>query len=95
MVGDLRDECFNNLGKHSFLELTNIPERRYAKEQTVAQILAQVFSLEETKSNDGDSQFTKTRQPDLQRLFKENAQFYKTIRINKYGSTNYKKSWIY
>ena len=73
MVGDLRDECFNKLGKHSFLELTNIPERRYAKEQTVAQILAQVFSLEETKSNNGDSQFTKTRQPDLQRLFKENA----------------------
>ena len=73
MVGDLRDECFNKLGKHSFLELTNIPERRYAKEQTVAQILAQVFSLEETKSNDGDSQFTKTRHFDLQRLFKENT----------------------
>ena len=73
MVGDLRDECFNNLGQHSFLELANIPERRYAKEQTVAQILAQVFSLEETKIKSGDSQFTKTRQPELQRIFKENA----------------------
>ena len=73
MVGDLRDECFNKLGEHKFLELTNIPERRYAKEQTVAQILAQVFSLEETNSNDGNSQFTKTRHSDLQRLFKENT----------------------
>lgn len=73
MVGDLRDECFNNLDKYTFLELTNIPERRYAKEQTIAQILAQVFSLEETKSNNAVSEFTKTRHYDLQRLFKENT----------------------
>lgn len=69
MVGDLRDECFNRLGKHSFLEGTNIPTRRYAREQVAAQILAQVFSLEET------GEFARTRHFDLQRLFKRHSRF--------------------
>lgn len=48
MVGDLRDICFGDegLGEHTFLKVVSIPERRFAREQTVAQILAQVFSLE-------------------------------------------------
>ena len=64
MVGDLRYECFERLGKHSFLQETDIPTRRYAREQVAAQILAQVFSLIESKK------FAKTRHIDLQRQFK-------------------------
>ena len=68
MVGALRDKCFkeNELGQHSFLKETNIPTRRYAREQVAAQILANIFSLEES------NEFTRTRHFDLQRLFKEN-----------------------
>ena len=67
MVGDLRDICFGDggLGEHTFLKVVSIQERRFAREQTVAQILAQVFSLE---SNLG---YARTRHFDLQRLFKE------------------------
>ena len=43
MVGDLRDACFDDLGNHGFLELTNMVERRFAREQTAAQILMQIF----------------------------------------------------
>ena len=64
MVGELRNVCFNQLGKHPFLQATNIPTRRFAREQVAAQILAQVFSLAESKT------YTKTRHNDLQRLFK-------------------------
>ena len=71
MVGDLRDVCFDTLdnhtlGNHPFLEGTNIPTRRFAREQVAAQILAQVFSLHDSK------EYTRTRHFDLQRLFKEN-----------------------
>ena len=69
MVGELRDTCFSDggIGQHAFLEMTRIPTRRFAKEQVAAQILAQVFSLEEKK------EFTRTRHFDLQRLFKDHA----------------------
>ena len=67
MVGDLRDECFNRLGKHQFLADTNIPTRRFAREQVAAQILAQVFSLNDA----GD--FARTRHFDLQGLFKTHS----------------------
>ena len=69
MVGDLRDECFDGLGTHAFLENTNIPTRRFAREQVAAQILAQIFSLEEQNS------YTRTRHFDLQRIFKQNSKF--------------------
>jgi hypothetical protein len=65
MVGDLRDICFGRLGQHPFLEEVGIPTRRYAKEQLSAQILAQVFSIEESQ------EYTRTRHVDLQRLFKK------------------------
>ena len=65
MVGELRDECFR-LGKHAFLEQTNIPTRRFAREQVAAQILAQVFSLSESE------EYMRTRHFDLQGLFKRN-----------------------
>ena len=64
MVGDLRDECFEGLGKHSFLQATDIPTRRFAREQVAAQILAQMFALAESDT------FTRTRHVDLQRQFK-------------------------
>ena len=64
MVGDLRNECFDRLGNHPFLEQAKIPTRRFAKEQVAAQILAQVFSLNES------SGFVRTRHFDLQGLFK-------------------------
>ena len=69
MVGDLRDECFTDegIGHHGSLETTSIPTRRFAREQVAAQILAQIFSLEETR------EFTRTRHFDLQRLFKVHA----------------------
>ena len=64
MVGDLRNECFDRLGKHAFLKQADIPTRRFAREQVAAQILAQVFSLSESTG------FTRTRHFDLQGLFK-------------------------
>ena len=64
MVGALRNVCFDLLGNHPFLQATRIPTRRFAREQVAAQILAQVFSLAESKT------YTKTRHNDLQRLFK-------------------------
>ena len=67
MVGELRDECFERLGQHSFLEQTDIPTRRFAREQVAAQILAQVFSQSESE------RFTRTRHFDLQSLFKRNS----------------------
>ena len=34
MVGDLRNECFDGIGKHSFLKGTNIPTRRFAESRS-------------------------------------------------------------
>lgn len=69
MVGELRDLCFDDLGTHPFLDSVKIPTRRFSREQLAAQIVAQVFSLEEAGSN-ADKRFTRTRHFDLQRLFK-------------------------
>lgn len=67
MVGELRNACFDEdgLGSHPFLEETRIPTRRFAREQTAAQILAQVFSFSES------GEYARTRHFDLQRLFKQ------------------------
>lgn len=67
MIGDLRDACFDDVGQHAFLALTRLPTRRYSREQVAAQLLAQVFSIEEK------GEFTRTRHFDLQRLFKEHS----------------------
>ena len=75
MVGELRNECFNQLGNHLFLEGTSIPTRRFAREQVAAQILSQVFSKSE------NNEYTRTRHFDLQRLFKENAVLSDTKKI--------------
>lgn len=70
MIGDLRDLCFGELGQHDFLSGINIPTRRYAREQLAAQIVAQVITLEESRKDGTDPQFTRVRHLDLQRLFK-------------------------
>ena len=70
MVGRMPDMCFDDdrIGRHPFLDVLSIPSRRYAKEQVAAQILAQVFSIDET------SEFTKARHYDLQRFLKAYAE---------------------
>ena len=73
MVGDLRDECFGNLGGHKFLTSVNIPTRRYAREQLAAQIIAQVFSIEKSKGNE-KQYYARTRHFDLQLLFKRHVE---------------------
>lgn len=70
MVGDLRNVCFDDLGRHPFLKIINIPERRYAREQTVAQILGQVFSVEDNRQLFEKWEFARMRHFDLQKLFK-------------------------
>lgn len=69
MVGDLRNACFENIGLHRFLEGTNIPTRRFARQQVAAQILAQMLSIRTSGA------FTRTRHIDLQRMFKQNSTF--------------------
>ena len=68
MVGELRDMCFDDLGTHDFLSTVPIPTRRFAREQLAAQIVAQVFAIEDP-SEPGAS-FVRARHLDLQRLFK-------------------------
>ena len=65
MVGDIRNVCFDKLGKHEFLKGTDIPTRRFAREQVAAQIMSQAFSLNAKLG------YSRTRHVDLQRFFKE------------------------
>lgn len=74
MVGHLRNVCFDELGDHVLLKSTRMPTRRYAKEQTAAQVVAQVFAFEVSKSMGGEEGYARTRYFDLQRLFKDNAE---------------------
>ena len=68
MVGEIRDVCFTDIGRHDFLKSTNVPTRRYARETLAAQVLAQLFALELL-----DLDFVRTRHFDLQRFFKQYA----------------------
>ena len=72
MVGDLRDMCFDDLAGHKFLQSAAIPTRRFASEQLAAQIVAQVFAIEEGKTK-GTLEFVRTRHNDLQKLFKDHT----------------------
>lgn len=65
MTGAMRNACFEGIGQHEFFEQLGIPTRRYAKEQTAAQLVAQVFSKL------GGDTYTRVRTTDLQRFFKE------------------------
>ena len=72
MVGALRDTCFDRLGRHPFLAETNVPTRRYSREQLATQIVAQVFAYEAGR-REGVTQYTRTRHFDLQGLFKQHT----------------------
>ena len=67
MVGAMRDVVFENdaVGKHPFFEWVRIPNRRYAKELTAAQVLLQIFSFSKT------GEFARARHVELQRFLKE------------------------
>jgi len=67
MQGQMRDFVFLTLGNHPYFERLNIPQRRFSKEQTAAQVALQYFSRIEKKS------FRKARFEDLQRFFKEKS----------------------
>lgn len=85
MVGEIRDECFKDdgLGHHPFFDGISITTRRYSKEQVAAQILAQVFSVTETK------EYTRTRHFDLQKFFKDYSTLDKAKRalVKEVGTT--------
>lgn len=67
MVGELRNVCFDRVGKHPFFEKTRIPTRRFANEQVAAQLMAQVLSKQKT------GEYARTRHFDLQKVFKEHG----------------------
>ncbi|MBI5648606.1 MAG: DUF262 domain-containing protein [Ignavibacteriae bacterium] len=71
MVGDMRDACFDEDGltNHGLINAVNIPTRRYAKEQVVAQILCQLLWYQETGN------YTRTRYKDLAEAFLNNIKF--------------------
>ena len=73
MVGELRDLCFDGLGHHPFLSAIDIPTRRYAREQLAAQLVAQVFEIEECKRDAQEREFARVRHMDLQHLFKKHV----------------------
>lgn len=67
MVGGMREFLFSSdrVGLHPFFASVNIPTRRFARQQTAAQTVLQIFALEET------NEFTRARHFDLQRFVKE------------------------
>jgi uncharacterized protein with ParB-like and HNH nuclease domain len=67
MKGRMRDFIFNELGKHPYFERLKIPQRRFSKEQTAAQVALQFFS----KAENGN--FHKARFEDLQTFFKQKS----------------------
>lgn len=74
MIGELRDRCFGKLAGHKFLAGIDIPTRRYATQQLAAQIVAQVFAIEESSREREHRAFARIRHTDLQRLFKLHAE---------------------
>lgn len=67
MRGDMRNFIFDELGSHPYFERLKIPQRRFSKEQTAAQVALQYFSLKEKGT------FRKARFDDLQTFFKEKS----------------------
>ena len=67
MVGEMRDTCFDQLGKHPFLTESRIPTRRFSREQLAGQILLQMFEVESS------GRYARTRHLDIQQVFKGNS----------------------
>lgn len=74
MVGDMRDLCFGALGHHAFFQETKMYTRRFSREQTAAQVVAQVFCHEEWERGESPHRFARTRHLDLQSFFKKNSE---------------------
>ena len=74
MVGELRDICFGELAENRFLASIDIPTRRFARQQLVAQIVAQVIAIEQAQAAARVREFARVRHMDLQKLFKDNTQ---------------------
>jgi len=69
MTGQMRDWIFLNIKDDPFFKEISIPKRRYAREQVAAQIVLNVYSLEETQA------FHRSRYVDMQDFLKEHARF--------------------
>ena len=81
MVGDLRDLCFGQLKKHTFLNSVRIRTRRFAKEQLAAQIMAQVLAIETKTDMEISDRLVRMRYEDLQKLFKKHKRVTETEEI--------------
>ena len=71
MVGDMKNLIFKGIGKHPFFKTLKIPQRRFSKELTAAQIAINFFSQRELGS------FQRARFVDLQDFFKLHLSFSK------------------
>jgi hypothetical protein len=67
MVGEMKDFVFKKLGKHKFIKLFQIPQRRFSGELTASQIAVNFYSLKKTKS------YQRARFIDLQDFFREHV----------------------
>ena len=73
MLGNIRDVCFEDIGRHEFLQHINIPTRRFSREQLASQILAQVFAIETCREEGKEIEYARTRHFDLQGFFKAHS----------------------
>lgn len=71
MVGQMRDFIFEagGLGRHKYFRFLNIPNRRFSRELTAAQIALNFFSLAENRK------YRRARFVDLQEFFSANLSF--------------------
>lgn len=67
MKGEMRDFIFKRLGRHPFFQNLVIPQKRFSKEQTAAQVALQYFSLLDHE------EFHKARFSDMQDFFKDRS----------------------
>lgn len=76
MRGDMRDFVFHRLGRHPFFQDLKIPQRRFSKEQTAAQVALQYFTRLDTKSKSHPAgEFHTARFSDLQDFFRAKSAF--------------------
>jgi hypothetical protein len=76
MRGDMRDFIFQRFGRHEFFRDLKIPQRRFSKEQTAAQVALQYFSRLDTKNSSHPAgEFHTARFSDLQDFFRAKSVF--------------------
>lgn len=74
MKGELRNFVFDEIGNHPYFKFLKIPQRRYSKEITAAQIALNYFSLRKEAS------FARARFVDIQEYFRRYYTFTKSDR---------------